>query len=41
MGDTLYKIWTEAAFDLGTLFSVEKLPLGQDGSHRLPSGVLA
>ena len=27
--------------DLAALLSVEKLPLGQDGSHRLPSGVFA
>ncbi len=41
MGDTLYKICTEAAFDLAIRLSVETLPLGQDGSHRLPSGVVA
>jgi hypothetical protein len=37
MDDTLYKISNEVAFDLGTLLSVETLPLGQDGRHIFPA----
>lgn len=38
MDDTVYKICTEAAFDLGTLLSVETRPLAENGRHILLAG---